>query len=484
MIGGDLKVDKYRFRARPQSSNFVLFPPNPGFKPNSMFSTLILLLKVALDTDPFFMYQDMFKCGIIESLIIILVVMILIQLSVHIFTRCWFYGTSYDYQDIWACVFGSKTFSFIPAVLNIISYLTYLCWFNFEIHECARIFLLSIWPNCPSFLVNKWFLLYFFNLVAIFPCLFIKNFTSFTIISYIGNSAMVISVICLIILLIRCINEIGFEVTTSNYGSINEDLYGIPYLPNVTFFSKDPSALFGCIGTVMTAFYKHPFLEMVFANMRKPTVYRCLSSVWITSFISVLFLYGIGLLSYFIVQIHFKEALASPPFIGPKPPNDSSLKNRPYNIFSFSGHSIQDIQNENVFYNFPKKYIEAMIGQVASYIVTLTSNMIYTYFIATQVSSLVIDRRKDDVQPIVISGIVVILFSIGLNFMNDTASEFLDFVSQIAFVILVFMLPSLFYLKLFRFTKPFWGIVSTVLLVVGVPMSVAVIYYSAVDLWG
>ena len=485
MIGGDLKVDKYRFRARPQNINFILFPSNPNSSPKSMFTSIMLLCKVALDTVPYFMYEDMFKCGIIETLLIILILMVLIQLSIHLFTRCWFYGTSYNYPDIWTCVFGSKALKFIPTLLNIISYLTYTTWFNFEIHECARSFLLSVWPKCPSFLVNKWFLLYFFNLVTAFPCLFITNFSSFTVISYVGNIAMLVSFICLIILLVRSIHEMGFQITVNTIGSIDEDKYGLPYLPFTTLFSKDPSALFGCIGTVMTAFYTHPFLEMIFSNMRHPTVYRCLSSVWITSLISVFFFYGIGVISYFIVQLHFRESLSNlnKMVTGNLFPNDPYFKTRPYSIFEISsGYFIPDLENENIFFDFSKSYVEAIIGQVASYIVTLTSNMVYTYFLATQISSLVIDRRKDDTPPLIISGIVVILFSIGINFMNDSASFFLYFISQIAFLILVFVLPSLFYLKLFRFTKPFWGIISIVLLVIGIPMSVAVIYYSAFEI--
>lgn len=55
------------------------------------------------------------------------------------------------------------------------------------------------------------------------------------------------------------------------------------------------------------------------------------------------------------------------------------------------GLDIQDLVNENILYNYHKEYyVEAIIGQVASYIVTITSNIIYTYLVANQVSSLVI----------------------------------------------------------------------------------------------
>ncbi|KAK8871942.1 hypothetical protein M9Y10_007688 [Tritrichomonas musculus] len=209
------------------------------------------------------MYENMFRCGIIETLLLITAVMVLINLSIYLFTRCWFFGTSYNYSEIWTNVFDSKKLSFIPAVLNILSYMTYISWFNFEIYECASIFFQTVWPGCPSFICNKYFLMYFFNFITTLPCLFVSNFTSFTIIAYIGNIAMIISVICLLILLIKSIKNIRFSMAVNNSGSVDDES-GFPYLTYITLFSKDASALFGCIGTVMSAFYMHPFLEMIF----------------------------------------------------------------------------------------------------------------------------------------------------------------------------------------------------------------------------
>lgn len=73
---------------------------------------------------------------------------------------------------------------------------------------------------------------------------------------------MIISVICLLILLIKSIKNIGFSMAVNNSGSVDDES-GLPYLTYITLFSKNASALFGCIGTVMTAFYIHPFLEMI-----------------------------------------------------------------------------------------------------------------------------------------------------------------------------------------------------------------------------
>ena len=484
MVGGDLKVEKYRFRARPQNKHFVLFPADQASHSISMFSVIILLCKISLDTDPFFSYIDLNKCGIIEALIAIILVIILIQISINLYIRCWFYGTAYNYENIWVCVFGSRAFQFIPTILNILAYLTYVVWFTFEIHDNAATFLKVVWPNVPSFLTNKWFLSYIINLITVVPCLFVKRFSSLTWVACVGNIAMIISIVCLIILLARNAHDLNFNVQIEKEATIEKDDF--PYLPFTSLFSKNVGAFFYCIGSVMTAFYMHPMLDMVFSEMKNPTVCRCLSSTWIVGIISIVVFYGIGLISYFIIQINLQDFIHVSNLIsdGKLSIDSTQFLNRPFNIFSFNlNGEVEELNNENVFFNFNTNHVEALIGMVATYIVTLTTNMIYHYFLATQVSSLVIRRKQDDIPPLIISGVVVILFCIGINFMDDTATEILDMISIIAFCIMVFILPPVFYLKLYRFTNAFWGALSLFVLVIGIALSVTVVYFNSKEIF-
>lgn len=469
MIGGDLKVAQYRYRARPQNKQFVLFPANQYGNHLSFFSAIVLLSKISLDTDPFFFYEDMNTCGLIEALIITIIIVILIQFSIHIYIRCWFYDTAYNYENIWTCVFGSSTFNFIPIILNVLAYLTYVVWCTFEIHDNAATFINTVWPSCPSFITNKWFLSYIINFLTAFPCLFARNFASLAWIAYTGNIAMLISIICLVILLIRNINELGFDVTVKTVDdAFKED--ELRYRPFISLFSKDTSSLFHCAGSVMTAFYMHPMLDKVFSHMENPTVFRCISCAWIVGIVSIVVYYGAGLLSYFIVQANFQNILSV---------KKNQKGKKPFNIFTLFYGSILDLDNENVFYNYDTKHIEAIIGQIASYVITITTNSIYHYFLASQVASLVINRKQDDTPPLLIAGFVTILFCIGMNFLDDSATDILDLISIIAFCILVFLLPSIFYLKLYRFTNRFWGVISCTILIIGIIVSILVVYFNA-----
>lgn len=126
-------------------------------------------------------------------------------------------------------------------------------------------------------------------------------------------------------------------------------------------------------------------------------------------------------------------------------PDDPYFKTRRYSIFTIlMGLDTHDLVNENILYNYHKEYVEAIIGQVASYVVTITSNIIYTYLVTNQVSSLVIEKNKHYINSQVISGILVILFGIGINSLNGLAESFLDFILQISFLILVFVLHPYF----------------------------------------
>lgn len=474
MIGGDVPIEKYKFRARPQRMDFVLFPPDQKGKEISMFSVIMLLCTVCMGTGPFLMYENFFKCGIIEVLLIILFVMILVQLSIHVYTRCWFYGVAYDYQQICKFVFGSKWLSFIPLILNILAYLTFACRFGLEISKNGFAFLNQIWPKCPGFLKSKYFLLYFVNLLTTFPSLFARNIISLSWIAYIGIIAKLVVILCLIIMLINCIKEMGFKVVVKTFASVDNAL---PFIPFISLFSKDPAVFFNCVSTIMIAFFMHPMLNTIFAQMRNPTVFRCMKSTWLASVLFIIIFYGIGVVAYFVVQTHMQDAYETEQIFN-ETHNFSVYFDRPFNLFYIANKfKIKKFTNRNVFFNYKTDRVEAIVGQISCYVVTVTSNIIYTHFIATQVSSIIIDPKETSQISIVISGVAVNLFAIGVNFMDGRIIDVLDAISSFALIILEFILPSFCYLQLYRFTRPFWGVISLIVLILGIPTGLTCVYY-------
>lgn len=460
MIGGDLKVADYRFRAHNKKSEFVLFPHDPKSKEISMFGAILLLVKVGIATDPFFMYEQLFECGIIEALLIFIFVMLIIQVSTFLYIRCWFYGIAYNYPEIWVCVFGSKVFRFIPIVLNILAYVTFIIWHGFEIYNDFVHFLSNVWPNCPGFIVNKWFLTYFMCFVTAVPPLFAKSFGSLRWVAILGNVAMIVAILCCLAQLIHSIHELGFSITV-NVANTNLDDDG--FSTSASLFSKDSAAFFNTVGAIMTAFFTQPMLNLVFSNMKNPTIGRCLNVTWAANIYSLVVHFVSGLLIYFLIQCHY-----------------SAIENYDGSVFNLFVDS--DFDNENILFNFPKKYIEAIIFQIASYICSITSNATYTYFLAHQVSFLISDKEQIDSTPIFISGVVIILFNIGMNFIGGEATSYIEFIATVSFSLLVFVLPGFFYLKLYRFTKPGLALLAIGFMVIGIPVVVLVMYYQALEL--
>lgn len=460
MIGGDLKVANYRYRARNENSDFVLFPSNPSVKPISMFSSVMLLCKIGIATDPLFIHATLFNCGLLEGLIIFCFIMLLIQLSTILYTCCWFYGIAYNYPDIWECVVGSRSTQFVPIILIILAYLSFVVYHGYEVFEDFQSFLATVAPNTPSFLANKYLITYVLCFLCGFPAFFVKDFTSLVWVAILGNLSMGVHIICLLVSLIRAGKNFGFQITVQTIADGEVDDYG--FSPFTTFFSKDITGLFLGIGDIMTAFFTQPMLDLTFQNMANPTISRCLKCTWITSFCSLFVHYLTSVISYFLVQFHYNSYL-------------TNSYGRHFNLF------LSDMQNEKILFNFPFSHPEAVIGQIASYIETLTSLCIYTYFIASQVSLLFIDKNQITPLTNAISGFVVILFYIGMNFIPSSATEIFDMMAVGAFIVLVFLLPGVFYLKLFKFRRPFWSCMSILLLVIGIPMSALVLNYSGKD---
>ena len=91
-------------------------------------------------------------------------------------------------------------------------------------------------------------------------------------------------------------------------------------------------------------------------------------------------------------------------------------------------------------------------------------------------------KEQIDSTPIFISGVVIILFNIGMNCFGGVATSYIEFIATVSFSLLVFVLPGFFYLKLYRFTKPGLALLAIGLMVIGIPVVVLVMYYQALEL--
>ncbi|OHT05129.1 Transmembrane amino acid transporter protein [Tritrichomonas foetus] len=422
MFGGDLRVSDFRFQAQTKERNFVLFPPAPTKDRISMFTAVMFLLKIGIASDPFMSSQN-YDCGIIQAFLLCFALLLLMQLSIHLYIKCWFFGAAYNYTDLFSIIFGHR-FRFIPIFLNVAIFSSFIIWHTYEIYHNLQLFIIELWPSSSSFLTNKWFLSYFINSFTLIPIILVKRLTHLKFIAYAGNISVLVAMICAI--------SIFYHQYMNNETMMSQG-------KQMKLFSSDLKSSLECINSFNEAFFIHSMIQLIFCDMNNPTISRCLGATWIQ-----------GIISAFV---HF---------IG-------------YLICTFAS---TDRKEMNFFYNFDPHLPEVFCGRIATYIITITSSQIYTYYLSTQLSAVVFTVRTFDAAPVFILGMNLIFLTIGLNFISELIITIFDFVASVGFVFLIYVFPCVFYLKLYRFSRPVMSFLAIFLMVIGIPLSAVLMYFS------
>lgn len=194
-----------------------------------------------------------------------------------------------------------------------------------------------LWSDAPSILTNKWFLTYLLTAIFICPSLFVKKLSSFSYLSIFANFFLIVSFVCLIFYFFhyQIANDISFATTKENCGltAINNNVFDI----------------FHTIQSFNLAIFFHPVLSVLVSDLENPTRSRLMKLTWISSITSLVFHFFGAFFCYLI-----------------NPENED-------NIFY-----------EMVLYNEDGSkiiYPEVILGQIAVYIVSICSNIVYVFYI-------------------------------------------------------------------------------------------------------
>ena len=422
MHGGDVRIAEFRRKMHDKGGNFVMFPTDSSSLQFSMWTAIALISKAGIASDPFFISSG-FSSGVIEALISCVFILLLTQISLQIYLKTWVFGQAYTYPDVWVYSFGSRA-RWFPIFVIILTYIAFVIFHTYELYFYMSEFLRSIWEGVPAILQDSWFLIYVMTFVTAVPCLFVKGLASFTVASWISLFCIVVGVICAIVALVRSVNSVGFDPEKQ-----------------LTWFTGDRQKLFDCISKFNTAFFAHPFMPYILKDLKNPTFKRCLGATWWTNIISTILHFVMGLVGYLCF------------------------------IPDLTG-------DDNIFYFMPGvKDPEVVIGKVACYIVSILSNAYYVYFLACQVSSIILEETEIRVSANVLSGLVVITFSIAMNMVDEYVIVVADNVGNIAFLILAYILPTAFYLVQFKFTNIKWAVAAIAVTVLGLAVSIVIMYY-------
>ena len=420
MIGGDVIIHEVKMKAANRHSSIILYHQDKQSKQLSFFSIYMLLCKAGIATDPF-LVGEVFLSGTWTTLLYGILLVLITQLSFYLFVKSWIYGRAYSYDQVWKEVFG-PTFSWVVMLLVIITYLSFVIWYQYELYYYVVYFCEGLWENVPSILTNQYFVSYVLTFVFIVPTLFVKKLSGFTVISIISNFCHIVAFLCLIIYFFR-----------------------YDHMDPVSSFpiSNDPATNFNSIGVLHAALFFHPVLAELVKDLENPTENRIMKLTWATTITSFVMHFFGGFFAYLV-----------------EPNNDGDV----------------------IFYYLDPHAPEVIIGQVATYIISIFSNIFYSHYLSRRIAELILPNSSEDIISCFMSGVTSILLAISLNFLSEIVTTVFDLIASIATILLVFLLPSVFYLQQYRFSNKMWGILSIILIIVGVPIGVLTVVYGSLDM--
>jgi hypothetical protein len=430
MIGQQIVLKTFLAEQKWRRTEDLMFPLVQGVHLNSFLTSVILVSKAQISTDPF-IGAEVFKAGLIESLILGLAIMLFTQLSLYLFSRCWEFARAYSYREVWAVTFGS-TYAWLPSVFLVVLYWTYNFTASWEVVAYPQCFLPALWPGCPAFLLDQWVLLWLVSVVLVLPCSFVRRFSQLSGLAYVSFFALLVGLICLILHFVRRASNIGFDPDNQ-----------------LVYFNNDVEMLLACAQNFNVCFFLHPFMAIILKDMESPSTSRCMNVAWAANLLCFVLNSVGGVFGYLL----FDPDL--PGF-------------------------------ENVFPQLPLQDPEVIIGVIASYLVSALSLTYFALYNAHVVCNLVLGKQSENRVCLFTAALCQVTAYIFSTYAGDKFSEVLHVIAEFASVCLAFVLPPGFYLAQFKFTRKGLAVVAIATLVVGVAFGASICAQSVralIDEW-
>lgn len=423
MIGGDLLFNDCRYNIHANDYHTLMYPNKRGTDQISVFSAIMILICVGISNDPFYMSYST-QTGILQTIVICFSALILTQISFHIFVNTWRYDSSNSYVSIWTELYGKKT-SIIPQIFLLIAFLSISSVSTSDYYDMYTDILSYFDKSSETIFSKKWFAKYIVCGLFTFPFMFFKKFTSMYLITTIGNLLLLISIICEGILFFRKFKEEGFD----------------PQKELVIWNKDDFSLSVACFDLYNVLFFLHPFVSFISEDIRNATRSKIANITWMTTTISALLNLVGGILGYFT-------------------------------FFS-------SVQDDNIFYFYedPSDYV-VMIGKFCLMFKTLISNSMYVYIAAVQLIDMFVPYEHEYTESRFAAGVAVWLFNIFVTFNGYQWSDLMNLMGSFCFIILAFILPSIFYLSMYKFRRILWGIVAVLEVLICTLISGVILIYN------
>jgi hypothetical protein len=421
MHGGDQRLSDLRVSRLRSSDNGSLFPHQKLAcrEALSIGTAALLLMKAAIAIDPF-NFSFVIKTGVIQSGVVAVLILLFMQASYAVLLRSWSVGEAYTIADIWRKTIHRET-AWIPHCLVLYAYFSCLIADYWEILDGVACVVGWLWPNAPMLFLDSAFLQYVTMVLVAMSLLCTTQMRSYVRVSLLGLVCGVIAFVCAVVYFSRhMFDEDGYVAT-------NE----------IVLFKPDFVSIYTCIREITAALFAHPYLPFIANEMHRPSRARVMKMTWIAMGPATLFVYVTPVVGYLLMT---------------------------------------DVEDD---YNFfieldPAGSPEVVIGEVGVIVLSITSLLFFTFFIAhsfvtffngEQLGST--EEGQDSPTVRMLSALAVSLLAISVNFTTDLVEYLIYEIAMIVYCLIAFVLPGLYYLVQFRFAIFRWGVAACLILCLG-----------------
>lgn len=406
-----MNVARLRFSAR-QHTNDIILVHNENDDTISFFSLLVIIFSSTVATDPFIIGEVM-KAGIIQVIIFAIILMLLTQFSFIIFASTWIYTDVITFTGIWKTCFG-PAFSKIPLLLIVLGFINFTIYHSWEVFDNLKNLVVSLSGDLSgTVLTNQWFVSYLICFVVCIPTLCFPKKKAMMYLSYVKSFFLLVSFICVIVMFVKKLLK-GELIHTSD----------------LSFWNPSIGTTIDCISEFNTLFFCHPIVLTYIPILENPTIGRSIKMTWISSIIVLITTLIVLLLSYLMVP---------------------------------------QLEDEvNVFFYFDPTDPVVIAGKASQYMVILCSIMFYIHFLAIELVNVFINAKDIDKITSLIAGFVALSFSVAMNFMDEESYQSIEFIGIISMIIVAFIFPAIFYLKIFGRQNKIFCSIAIFLIVIGI----------------
>jgi len=414
MIGGNVYLREMNFGVS-SNDEAKLFDDGSSSKRISMFTAVVLLVNAAMSTDPFF-FGGYFNCGVLQSFLIGIFVMVMVIFSFKVYLQTWVYGSIYTYRDMWAKCFGKGTV-FIPSLMILVAYssITMLC--TNEIYTDILEIVTYFFPD-NYFTKGRWSWIFTVVLVTTFPFLLYSRGSDFYKLAYISKLGLLIGIGSVVYTFVQHIQREGFDPQQQ-----------------MIWWAKKTDYSFEAFGGFNTVMFLHPVVHFIVRDMVEPTKKRIQKCIWYTELLTFISCLVAGYATYFIL--------------------------------------FENNDGENALQYFPPNNKATIIGKIGSVFSNIGLNSFYIWLLAQETCNLFLSGCSKANLARISSGIVVILFNIAMDFLNQAIIDIFGLMGNLSFIFLSFVFPSMFFLKIYGMVSTKWAIYTISVIVIAVPISLA-----------